>query len=1320
MEDVHLWIREPGAGVPRHRVPVGKGGGSLMAALAWPRPGERVAPSGDAGPWAGLTAADLAEVAGLAAPLRRLLVLLGYDVTALYVQPAPGLGWATLDLVTWVAGATAGPEPDGAQLDFEQPTLAVTATPLARADDPSVSMAVALPSGFGWEPDGAAGFLYLTGDATLAGLSDRFLTVMDAFLDAAVAAAADQIEAADPAPGSGSGLLWLLDPAYWWADPVAMESSAHVREMQAAAAEARDAILSELGVAAFLTEQMSLLATSRGGPPLFPLFRGRLGAPTLQHLLRWVPGESMRAPRRADLFFTHLGQWVDERELGAVLTSPMIADLRDAAWFEVLLAAVTAGVLTPPALATEADTSTAPTVAQRIDEHTVEVTVRGQLTITMRRVRDAAGDPVFPAEPAAEEDLSILTPIPEFAWDYLLPTDPVKVPLFVVVAAPGVEVDVPSSPPPVGWAPLVIRVQDRAVVPAWGTAVEPGLLLAPYEIAPYEAAEDAITLPAQPPAAPGVQVVPRPEGISLVYPMYPTGGGEQLVGVDILLGPDVLGSPDARFAWDVTYYQDDRGDPVPDPAAHLSVWITAGVTVEVVTTALTELRDYRLRTEVWQVPDFRDIPPFGAELPFDTGSLEHFAGFAEDWEPTWTRADGLTPRLNYLPAGTQTQRLGYTSWFTTVVDLIVGQIPLVGDVVDIADFISALGSGRDKWGQPVSRFGFILMGFGALMPFVSGSLAKGMGQAIEGITGPIGALPHLPAAPPRLPGGAAPRLPGASAVPPASGVDDLVERALRPVGMKVDDAASLVEQVSAWRSLSQAERRTVARQLKAFVEANAVEFGRTAVGRFLVLEDLVGAGGDSFRIPGLQREFGAWRSRMLRFDPTADVSVDAFVEAATLPRFAGAVRPPPMRTRAMLSALLGAAVVGGSVRQARRAASATQTWVSTADLVFRNSRPAQEWLLQRVRNGDLLAEVHRIVAARTGEELLHGPALWVQQLVVARSEVRRGLAPDYVGRVEQLLTMLAGGGSLADLPLAVMQKLTGPTKSFYTGEFAALLVRALDVVEHDLESAGRTLADVLPLADLRRRIEGVDGFFHGLITAKGYEHGARHEIVMAALQVATAANVYIRMGAKLPGMFTATLREGPDLLRYIGLNPVVADILQGKAYDSMKPLISTVPDPRRWLEKGKPWRGPAIFAQTITDIVRMANTDPAFMLDDLAGTGKVRFTGVFEFSLSRLHYLTSVPRAGSGLSPAYVRKVAGWTVDTIGQRLTADEIIEVIDDLKGVKSAEEIDDLLRMWVLPAVQDQIDAFLKQPRVDLEKALDVSIPADVKLSFEVRFE
>jgi hypothetical protein len=67
-------------------------------------------------------------------------------------------------------------------------------------------------------------------------------------------------------------------------------------------------------------------------------------------------------------------------------------------------------------------------------------------------------------------------------------------------------------------------------------------------------------------------------------------------------------------------------------------------------------------------------------------------------------------------------------------DACIGMIPVAGDIIDIGEFIYASITGKDRWGRDVTSLDLLLMGIGALLPFVGGGLLRGGGDvAAEGI-----------------------------------------------------------------------------------------------------------------------------------------------------------------------------------------------------------------------------------------------------------------------------------------------------------------------------------------------------------------------------------------------------------------------------------------------------------------------------------------------------------------------------------------------------------------------------------------------------------
>jgi len=87
---------------------------------------------------------------------------------------------------------------------------------------------------------------------------------------------------------------------------------------------------------------------------------------------------------------------------------------------------------------------------------------------------------------------------------------------------------------------------------------------------------------------------------------------------------------------------------------------------------------------------------------------------------------------------------------TAAIDTAIGVIPVVGDLVDIAEFTYGVFTGYDRWGRSLSKGDLALMGIGALLPFVSGGLLKGaarLGKALnrdaEEVADLVRAVQHL-------------------------------------------------------------------------------------------------------------------------------------------------------------------------------------------------------------------------------------------------------------------------------------------------------------------------------------------------------------------------------------------------------------------------------------------------------------------------------------------------------------------------------------------------------------------------------------------------
>lgn len=64
-------------------------------------------------------------------------------------------------------------------------------------------------------------------------------------------------------------------------------------------------------------------------------------------------------------------------------------------------------------------------------------------------------------------------------------------------------------------------------------------------------------------------------------------------------------------------------------------------------------------------------------------------------------------------------------------DVTIGLFPVLGDIVDIGEFIYASYSGRDRWGRKVNSTDLFLMGLFSLVPFISGSAVKDFNRVVS-------------------------------------------------------------------------------------------------------------------------------------------------------------------------------------------------------------------------------------------------------------------------------------------------------------------------------------------------------------------------------------------------------------------------------------------------------------------------------------------------------------------------------------------------------------------------------------------------------------
>lgn len=1300
-----------------------------MTRLEWPRAGVLPPDPANPGPYAGgLSRADLATVHSALIPLLRVLLLTGYEVPGFSTR-MPGGGWVQLDRYDLTVSETAGTAPVTAKWDG--PTVAIEAVPILDARDRLTSMAIDVDprdEGTGWHRDRDAALLYVGyhDPAADLGRANDVLRGLEASakacVDAIVADASDRLDTQDWSawsPVSGVGLFWLLDPAWWRADVLGgtREPSPAGRALEEFGTQLRVVRENAPGYDGYFDARLTgVRAATR-----LPVFFRRENQ--LVSLMRVVVGEFFQVPGRVGLFFDHLRAWLDEIGERDRLDDATLEALQGAPWFEVLVTLVDVGVFTPAPIVGILPPSGGdvpePVEAVRWSLDVVELRVLGQLSIWLRRVRGPDGVPIpqesLPAD-VPDEDPALLEPIGEFTWDFLIPVDG-TLPVLYLVAAPGVAIDIPATPVPDGWRYEIVRVPDAALVPEWGTAVSPYWLMPRYVVSAADTVEavvegtvvgDGPGESRQPGAAAAVQILSMPRGVVLSYPVYETGRGDPALSVEISLSDEAARSGDVRYATDVFFYRDTR---FPEPVPYLSVWTTPGVDVAVrrVVSGLEDLDPWgALSCHVWEVGDYRDVPEFGVPLPFDPAAVEGFpfAGGEPQYLPDWPAVPAGPP----LPAGRfrllDVETLDLPWWVYLTADIAIGMLPVVGDALDLVEFVTALSVGVDRWGRPVTNVELMLMGAGVLTPFVSAPLVRGMARDAGGLFG----------------GGMSRRT-----RPPLSPISYAEVREISSRSVKLAE-------------LDPADQILVEAELATLSQFPITKIGEVLRGEFLRPGDLGNAvkQADNF-LPGSSEVLLAYRHWQSRHPKG---SFRAFIAD----RRAGARG----RVRAIIEALCGNDVSVGE--KTLRTPSAVRRWKSV-DPTVRADPPSQEYLVANLPG--LIGMVEDHVATRPR------PMLWVAEglLEVSDALPDSGNPQVYADRVRSLLASLSCGNGPDDLTLAQLKLLIG-AKRVHLSELARLLVTGIDLLTHDLHERATTgfpgvpvhrvsIDEVLPvLGGPTRPVTGIHKFFGTLVTAAAPENAARFEVLMIAeeLRKGTPPRM-LRAGVTGSGVSGAgqeTL-QGPDLLRYrVEAGETVADILQGKSFNSINALFATT-KPEHWFRRNpkppppgappkppsKPWAGPEVFAQTVKDLVRMAQVVPQYTVEgpaaetaldcpDLPGE-PVRFSGQIEFFLDFAYYYRNRSTIPPDPSPAYQGRLAELRAMSFKKLRTVPdlELRTYLDDLRASLDAEQIYALLTEHVVPVFTGQIQDYLELigPLLYDDGGLELPWDLDVELTVHV---
>lgn len=285
------------------------------------------------------------------------------------------------------------------------------------------------------------------------------------------------------------------------------------------------------------------------------------------------------------------------------------------------------------------------------------------------------------------------------AYQFMRETGDRRYAILRIVVPPGVSVrhKFPAEySPMIDQLPLtfIYRVQDAATLPPMGVDIVERQLLAPFAVN-----EPGGSLFDDPLPPNYFQIVPRPNGVTIRHPL---SAQEMRVTVP----PDeraAVGGSDGleRFAYDIHAPDALERNEVP----FARVVATSGVDVKfaaiprpvgpnpTLISPLALIDAFR----VYKVPTFADVPVQGTPLAPD-----------ERYRVTrWERIYSLEETIAMA-----------------AFDIGVGFIPVVGDLVDIAELVYGVTTGRDRWGRPLSTTDLVLMGIGALLPFVTAPLLR--------------------------------------------------------------------------------------------------------------------------------------------------------------------------------------------------------------------------------------------------------------------------------------------------------------------------------------------------------------------------------------------------------------------------------------------------------------------------------------------------------------------------------------------------------------------------------------------------------------------
>lgn len=281
-----------------------------------------------------------------------------------------------------------------------------------------------------------------------------------------------------------------------------------------------------------------------------------------------------------------------------------------------------------------------------------------------------------------------------FAYHYEESTASQPTPVLKIIAGPGVSIQPPlPSSRDRDVVLMIIRVQDPKVIPAIGAPIRSTEVLGSYIVNAPVSSIPGLQLSTVPPI--NFFKVDRLEN-GVAFKHYYS---RSALVIRVPQSSNTYNDPPdakARFAFE--FNPDGELDSVDNPL--LRIVKTRDVSVGISTNfqilgSGQPARDSAGYFKAWNVDHIGLVPAQGESL-------------------TPTNAWHEVTRFDRTPALAETLALA-------AFDVSVGFIPVVGDLVDVAEFIYALFTGRDRWGRKVTPTDMVILGIGALLPVVSGA-----------------------------------------------------------------------------------------------------------------------------------------------------------------------------------------------------------------------------------------------------------------------------------------------------------------------------------------------------------------------------------------------------------------------------------------------------------------------------------------------------------------------------------------------------------------------------------------------------------------------